>query len=300
MKKYMLLKILFVLTTLHSHCQVTIIQNISTSDSITNHGSLVKYIPDVRFTGVGNLLTNSDGGFNQSGSISGEFNLGTNKQWMVMMGFNLGNKLDSTYRDSTGLKDIFYPDRSRIGFHGLISWDVLRSKNVFKLKKDGKTLWNLPNTMNLNNVNVNETNKIAYWQVLPTFELSYQNRNFVDIDSLPTNKIENLTALAGCRLWYKIHVDKNIFGFTGYFYWKQQTISEGTLSTYRALYDKENNGQSLTPQATFLGASLGLLINDALITFTYENLQTKEILAPGVSGGVFLVKFSLGAKFMEF
>lgn len=258
--------------------------------------NLIGEIPDVRLNGLGNIASRTAGdGIDPSANVNIEYNLGKYKNSLLSLGFNLGNQLDSSYIDSVGLADIFYPDRSRIGFTGVYALDLFRINFSDKFSfRD--------NTSNMTNVATegDSNEKFHYWSLSPTIEYSYQRRNFVEMDSIEVNRVQTSTWVFGLRLWHKKHIKDNVFGFTVYPYYKKILVTDGTLDTYRLIFNEDNGGKELTQHATILGVSLGALVNDILISFNYEELLTEQISNKDVGGGVFIIKASIAAEFFGF
>lgn len=283
-----------------------------------NKQSVAASIPSLRISGIGSLTQVSDSADNgASANIMAEFNFldvktkrsspapyDLNKLLKFYMNFNINATLETTQRDSIRLSDIFFQDKSKVGFAMGLSTDLMRLGTA---KKDWKYSMDKVHSLDAND-------KFDYFRLEPVIEYSYARWNLRSTTILPStdsltmpdtipisDRIQTSQLNVGLRLWYTLHSGNNTFGFLIYPHLRAQTVTDATMPVFENLFAQQATTEVVPQSLTFFGLTAGLQINKVQFTFTYnELLQQVLINDRDVSGGVFQLKVSVISDFLDF
>jgi hypothetical protein len=270
-------------------------------------------IPDLRISGIGSLNQVTDSADNAaSANVLAEFNLinfkiGGNtieKALRFNMNFNVNAELGQQPRDSVFLSQVFFPDRSRIGFGAGIGTDMWRFIT---------TGWTDAYSQDKVHI-IEQDKKFSYLRVEPALEYSYARWNLRSTDivqapdtlTLPDTvsvleRIQTSQWNFGFRIWYTMHSGDNTFGFMLYPHVRSQTISDATMPVFSEVFREKVNGDKVPQSLTFWGLTAALQLNKVQFSFTYSELgQQAWINDNNVSGGVFLLKVSVVSDLLQF
>lgn len=274
---------------------------------------LSEQIPNLRISGIGSLSQITDSADNgASANILAEFNLLDFKVNQVPMknmlrlylNFNVNAELNTTDRDSLRLSDIYFPDRSSVGFGAGVSTDLWRYIAA----------WN-SGTYSVDKVHrLDNNDKHDYFRMEPVIEYSYSRWNLrsqyilnLGDSLLPPDTVLSIDRIqtsqwnVGVRCWYTMSSGDNVFGFLLYPHVRWQTVTDATLPVYIDLF-RSKSATDVTPQSlSFMGMTIGLQINKVQFTFTYNELAQQVLINDrDVSGGVFLIKVTVVSDFLQF
>lgn len=244
-------------------------------------------IPESRIEieGLGNF-TNSQNGSQLSPSAN-VFALlrplPSNGNLKFYLGFNLGSEIDSSKIDSIKLAGLFLPDRGKSGYLARAEFNILSIFNS-GYSEEG-----------------DEGGKPKYkfvTEINPFIEYNYHKINIKEAAE-DSSRIQTSTWIIGLNFAHIIQVKENSIGLQFTPFWKQVTVTDGTVGLYREIFRPALKGANSPQTVNFLGLSIGLQVNRFLFSFVFEDLKTKSLANTPLFGGVYTLRASVTGEFLK-
>lgn len=233
----------------------------------------------VEISGLGSVANSQNGeGLSPSANILTKLlPIPKNPNYKFYLGFNLGVDLDSTKIDSLKLGNLFLPDRGKAGYSFRAEYNILGElkKGFYK-----------------------NANYIFNTELNPFIEYNYNKIN-IEAAKEDSSRIQTSTWLIGLNFVHTLIRNDNEISFQASAFHKRVIITDGTLTTYRKIFDPIILNSSSPQRVNFLGMILGLQINRFQFSFVLEDLKSKKLENTPIYGGVYTVRATIIGDFLK-